>query len=112
MSQRDRYMAKEIGHDQYYGMLVELYGENFLRTVLPATREEIEAAFAKDKYLNTIPLERWDRASERLLGTARDAEWRQRHIDIAGTAGTSLSDRVCILKCAARRLIDKGNTIL
>lgn len=101
-SQRARYMKREISHDEYYGMLVELFGEARLRTLLPGnyTAQQWAALVEDDRHLNNVPLSMWDAMHPAVLRIPVD---KPKLVAINGTGGWSLSDSGCMLKCAARR---------
>lgn len=99
---RAAYLRGNITHDDYYGLLVDLLGERALYAILPAyTSSQWADLVAEDRRLNNVPLKLWD---------ARDFQVRSIPVDrdalvaITGPGGWSLSDSVCVLKCAARKL--------
>lgn len=101
MSERARYMAREITHDEYYGMVVDLVGFKHLVGMLAVTKEEIATALKNgDWYLNTIKLARWD---SRFGLFSQSPINKEEKLRITGSSGWTLSDCVCTLKCAARR---------
>ena len=90
---RSDYMDRKVDHETYYGQFVT----DGVRVMLKAIGEDRIRASA-DPYFNDIPLKLWDNLSEALpLGVIR-------MISIANGGGVSLSDRVCVLKAAARQL--------
>lgn len=117
---RQAYMDGKIDHQTYYTAIVDVLGraqvERLVLAIAPI--ERLCEVYAIDPHFNLIPLALWDR---------RDAIIR----DMAAHAGQdallfmwdtyaqpmppktiywSLSDSVCVLKAAARRLVEsKGN---
>lgn len=108
-SQRERYLSGELTHDQYYGLLVEALGENRLRELLPATPDELAAAWEEGWALNSIPLAKWDARHAQVRPRPISRELQTKLEAITGPGGWSLSDSVCTLKCCARRLIGKAD---
>jgi hypothetical protein len=91
MFTRDQYLNGKCTHRQYYAQLVteshRLAAESF-------GIDNLRRAFAEDEHFNSIPLASWDaraglRADYKSLGDGR-----------------SLAGDVCILKEAARQLIE------
>jgi hypothetical protein len=103
-SQRARYMRHEITHHEYYGLLVDLLGEESLRATLPlqTTPEKWRALIAEDEHLNNVSLRKWDQLDPYVRGLVRQTDAAER-VAITGSNGWSLSDSVCVLKTAARR---------
>ena len=85
-NERNRYMAGEITHAEYYLWLSDFIG--LTDGLIPASNERVKAS--KDEHLNDIPLQSWDNMHDLV---------RQR----AGGLAWSLSDTVCCLKAMARR---------
>lgn len=106
-SRRAAYLRGDLSHHDYYGLLVELFGEESLRRLLPGDRSPDEWAhlLAEDRHLNVVPLGEWDRMHGAVLRIPVD---RDALIAIAGTGGWSLSDTVCVLKTTARRYAEQG----
>jgi hypothetical protein len=129
-SKRAEYMRHELTHHEYYGLLVELLGEDSLREMLPTRHEKLtpprfgEASgdstptviarghertpeqwrelLAEDEHLNNVSLRYWDARHRDVLALVRRAD-RDALVAITGSGGWSLSDSGCVLKTAARR---------
>lgn len=105
---RRAYMDREntaVDHQTYYSQFVT---ERVIATVSDVIgRERIIAS--TDPYFNDIPLSRWDALAK---GTSHwSREWNAVSLSNAsteknGTAWHSLSDRVCVLKAAARVILE------
>jgi hypothetical protein len=108
-SQRARYMRGDITFHEYYGLLVELLGEDALRRSLPINRTPAQwlELIAADKHLNNVSLKRWDQCHKHVLALLRHVS-RDALTAINGTSGWSLSDSVCVLKTTARRYADQA----
>jgi hypothetical protein len=91
-AQRDRYMNKEISHEEYYCWLSDFIG--LPESLIPASNETVKKS--TDPHLNDIPLHCWDHMDPvvRQYATAKKLPW-------------SLSDTVCCLKAMARRRANK-----
>lgn len=101
----------KCSHHEYYAQLVD--GSNAKQVVRSHfTVEELKEMFAKDEHLNWMPsnkylprtdilagrsLGTWDCLGERLWGV----DWEK-----CGDYST-LSGKVCVLKCAARLIIEE-----
>lgn len=46
-----------------YENMANIIGIDFLKELVPANRSELISAYKKDRWLNTIPLHKWDGAS-------------------------------------------------
>jgi hypothetical protein len=129
-SRRAEYMSGALTHHDYYGLLVELLGEDALRELLPTRSERLtppafrEASgdrtplvlergkprtptewrelLAADDHLNNVWLRRWDARHRDVLALVRRAD-RDALLAITGSGGWSLGDSVCVLKTTARR---------
>jgi predicted urease superfamily metal-dependent hydrolase len=76
----------DIRHAKKCEGLARKIGIDRLKDLIPASPEKIRKALEKgDKYLNTIPLRKWDAAALSIQGP-----------------GLSLSDKVCALKHVAK----------
>ena len=87
----------EPTHDELYDMLIDAIGLGALTRYLPASKEDLAAAYAEDRHLNNIPLKKWDN----LAPIARHNLLR------IGINSISLSDCVCLMKAAARRWVQE-----
>jgi hypothetical protein len=75
----------DIEHAKKYDDLAKKIGIEFLRELIPASPEKVQKALASgDKYLNSIPLRKWDAAAMSIQ-----------------ERGLSLSEKVCALKHVA-----------
>lgn len=102
MSKRDEYLKGTLTFHDYYGLLVELIGETYLRALLPGERtpEQWRELVAADEHLNNVALRHWD-DRDHLVRTRLPGGDELR--PITGSGGWSLSDSVCVLKETARR---------
>jgi len=84
-------MTNEPYSDHYkkYDKLSKVIGIETLKRIMPATPEAIKQAFQEDEYLNSISLDRWDRAATTLT-------------NFYNVASLSLAEKVCILKHVAQ----------
>lgn len=94
---RSDYMDGKVTHSDYYGQFVTP-----AVTALVVGTLNDAVLRSNDPHLNDVPLHRWDR----LAAFVPDESLRM--IAAASTGGVSLSDRVCVLKEAARRLRDQS----
>lgn len=79
--------AGDIEHAKKYEEIAKKLGIEFLKGYMPASPQKIRAALERgDKYLNSIPLRKWDEQAK-MLGRPWD--------------GWSLSDGVSVLKHVA-----------
>lgn len=75
----------DIEHAKKYEELARIIGIDHLKSLIPASPERIRKALERgDKYLNTIPLRKWDRATQGIP-----------------TQRLSLSEKVSVLKHVA-----------
>lgn len=92
---RQRYMANELSHGEYYTWLGEFIGVN--ESMLPKTQEQIRRALAEgDEHLNNWGNRPWDYCDSmvRVRAYQTGLAW-------------SLSDTVCTLKELARRVAER-----
>lgn len=92
---RADYMANKCSHQEYYNQFVTRDTLALVEDVFGV--EKLKAAYAEDKNLNTIPLAKWDA----LAGNVNTNEALKQAGDYLTLAGS-----VCILKAAARQLIN------
>lgn len=85
-------------HRAYFGQFVT----DTVRSMVARTFgvETLRVSLGNDEHLNNITLRRWD-----ALGAILPSDII-RMINAAGTGGVSLSDRVCVLKEAARQIVE------
>lgn len=94
---RKQYLDKECTHDQYY---VQFVTESTINTVLSYfSKEKLTEYYASDKNLNNIKLSFWDRMP------LYAATYKMKDCGDCLT----MSGHVCILKCAARIIIESTN---
>lgn len=78
--------AGDIEHAKKYEALAQKLGVEGLKKLIPASPEKIRKALSSgDKYLNSIPLRKWDAAGLSIEGT-----------------GLSLAEKVSVLKHVAK----------
>lgn len=100
MIPRSDYMAHKVTHDEYYGQFVT---EPVVKLVKQFIGEE-RVLQSKDPHFNDIPLQQWDKLAE-TFRLSFPATMRA----IAATTGwngTTLAERGCVLKRAAKRIRD------
>ena len=98
--------GSELGHEEKYVMVVNKLGLEECIKHIPATKAEVAKALAKgDRYLNTIPIRKWDAAAgfrqdgghvSRTGGGLYEVMWDN------GLRSVSLAECNCTLKAAAR----------
>ena len=94
---RKQYLDNECTHDQYYGQFVT---ESTIKTVLSYFgKEKLTEAYKQDKNFNNIKLSFWDNMS------LRAATYKMKDCGDYLT----MSGHVCILKRAARMIIESTN---
>lgn len=85
-AQRERYLARELTHQEYYEWLSAFIGIGY--GLIPFSSSQVNAS--KDEHLNDLPLSAWDRMDHSVRQFATGLSW-------------SLSDTVCCLKALARK---------
>jgi hypothetical protein len=102
---RKEYMANPNKlHRAYYGQFVTPSIRRYVANCIGI--DQIRAS--KDRYFNDIPLPRWDRLSgslQHVLSVPGEIEYPN-HPEYAGKRFYSLCNGVCILKEAARQLLE------
>lgn len=90
----------EVSHEEKYSRLIDVCGGlNAVIPYIPFSLDSIKRALEHhDEYLNTLPLKTWDFAAERV----KDLMWLKAHITCS-----SLAERVCLLKAAARQWVER-----
>ena len=95
-------------HYEKYDALAREIGIEALKSLIPATPEEITAALSTgDTALNTIPLRQWDKAAGRFKPDKRFMVSHDFRMSFSGVftrqnaARLSLAERVCVLKHVA-----------
>lgn len=102
----------DMDFDKYYDIVLNyLGGPKALEHCLPATIKEIKERCGKDKNLNEIPLKEWDRAtgydfSHCINKPVRFYTNLQGVLREHGVSYYTCSQCVCLLKHAARKLIE------
>jgi hypothetical protein len=94
---RRQYLDHEVSHDEYYGQFVTPQVE----ALLHSKRDRI--ARSTDPHFNDISLRWWDQISDSLPGETCRAICAANE-----SGGLSLSDRVCVLKAAARKIREEA----
>jgi len=102
MITRKEYMENSSEmHHKYYGQFVT---ESVKRLVLSEfSITELETSFTEDKWMNTLKLERWDRLFP-LVPISVFNKIRES----GDVNARSLANSVCVLKAAARILIEEN----
>lgn len=118
---RDDYMDNKVDHQTFYCAVADAIGRSAIERIVlsVASREAVAEALKTDHNLNNIPLIKWDRMDSSVRDlVAHNAKevmavsWsdKSRHNLKPGTFCWSLSDTVCTLKAAARRLAEEENS--
>ncbi len=107
----DTITGEKLTHSEVYGRAIELLGGlDVVARYVPFPVEVLREKFKDDPAFNNTPIRAWDRASGFVCGVSEcrligDGIWdlyRKHGINCA-----SSSDGVCVLKEAARRLVEK-----
>ncbi len=102
MKTRQDYMDKKISHSDYYRQFVTPYIMELVKS-----RIGIDAITnSKDEYLNDIPLSKWDAIHVVRSGRGMYSSIACGEKIKAADEGNSVSTGTCILKQAARMLIE------
>lgn len=89
--------GEKMSHEELYTKVVNAIGLSGCAVYIPATPEELRAALRVDPHLNNIPLKRWD---DQYGSIRRALAYKQ-------ITQVSLSQAVCVLKQAARMLVER-----
>ncbi|WP_314021393.1 hypothetical protein [Mogibacterium diversum] len=100
---------KNASFEEKYDFLIDKIGLRILRSWIPISDESIKETYAKDKNLNNIPLEDWDRWTG-ASATPTDVSWKPYNLrtliaEKTGVTTFSLAECVCLLKQTATRSI-------
>ncbi len=87
-------MSGKCSHDEYNRQMVTPFIKSKVLRKFPV--ESLAVALKQDKHLNSIPLAAWDD-----LGHGLGIKWPEGDFD-------SMAGRVCVLKAAARMLIEEA----
>ncbi len=105
MITRRQYMDHEFTHEEYYGQFATPAVQNLVaRNVGKDTLRR-----STDPYLNDIPLQRWDALAALLPSSVVSAIMDANESTHGGKRAISLSDKVCVLKAAARCLLEAAS---
>lgn len=88
----------EMTHFQKYAKVVDTIGLSNLIPLIPADLETVKMKLKEDRYLNNIPLKKWDIN----IPVTRSLMNRQCGINVS-----SMSDAICVLKTAAEIWVQK-----
>lgn len=103
--------GEKLTHSEIYGRAIELLGGlDVVARLIPFPVDVLRKKLKEDPYLNNTPMSAWDRASGfvcsgidcRYIGGGIWELYRRHGINTA-----SNSDGVCVLKEAARRLVER-----
>lgn len=108
-----------LSHSEVYGRAIELLGGlDVVARFIPFLVDILRKKVKEDPFLNNTPMNKWDRASGFRCGVFGNAHrqgyycqfigggiWELYHKH--GITSASCADGVCILKEAARRLIER-----
>jgi len=93
---RADYMNRLVSHDDYYDQFVNAVVVDMVSRRIGAERVKASA----DPHFNDIPLREWDRLADTLI----NSNAARLVCQATGWNGTTLAERVCVLKAAARRI--------
>ena len=93
--------VSEVSHEEKYARLINAVGGlDAVRPCVPFSLIQIKNALENhDEHLNTLPLKHWDFSAD---GYVKDLMYRKAKITCS-----SLSERVCLLKAAARQWAER-----
>ena len=112
---RDRKTGKMVEHREKYRRIIEkLGGISAIQPYIPYSVEELREAHKKDVYFNSLSMRDWDIASGfwaslgrcELIHGAPILRLYARH----GVTSVSNAESVCVLKEAARMLVEAAET--
>lgn len=105
--------GEKLDHSEIYGRAIELLGGlDTVAEYIPFSLDRLQEAYRTDKHFNNLYLGDWDRAAGFRTNPfngkclfMRDGIWNlyRRH----GITSASCADGVCVLKEAARRLVER-----
>lgn len=102
--------GEELSHSDKYSKIVLALGYENVKKCVPYSPDEIKKAIVEDKYLNTLPIKKWDIAagfrtdgSQCILIGSRLTGLYNR----IGVTSYSCADGVCILKECARMMCER-----
>ena len=111
---RDLETGRELEHSEKYSRIINrLGGVKAILPYIPYSIEVLQKAYEKDIYFNTLSMCKWDTASgfwcslgnAELIPGAPIIRFYARH----GLTSISNAESVCILKEAARILVENNN---
>jgi hypothetical protein len=107
MFTRAQYLNKECTHRQYWAQFVTPSMKAMVRSNIGLDRLKRST----DPHLNDIPLAQWDQMRNATFHMLNLVKWREiqypEYTD-PKSIGWSLSDNTCILKEAARQLVEEA----
>ena len=100
---------KDMSFEEKYDFLIDKIGLQALRNWIPISDETLRDAYVKDKNLNNIPLEDWDRWAG-AKASPTNVSWSSYSLrtlvaEKTGVTTFSLAECVCLLKQTAIRSI-------
>lgn len=113
---RDDYMSGAVDHQTFYCAVADAIGRAAVEraVLMVANLDAIKRALATDKNLNNIPLAKWDGMDGYIRGAVRAngpavmaVSWSGQPLK-PNTVCWSLSESVCVLKAAARRMVEES----
>lgn len=94
----DQKTGQELTHREVYGRAVEfLGGLDIVAQHIKLSTATLREQFAKDRHLNTIPLQHWDNWGDDIRDRLK-----------ARGVNATMCEIVCILKEAAVQLVERG----
>lgn len=109
----DAETGKPLTHSEVYGRAIDLLGGlDTVKAFIPFSLELLRKRYKEDPYLNNTPLNKWDRAagfeSRPFTGKCLFCGGGIWHLYFQHEINSaSCSDGVCLLKEAARRLVER-----
>lgn len=103
-------IGKNAPHREKMQIIVNALGFENVVACIPYTKNQIREAIKTDEHLNNLPIKKWDEAAGFLVSGSYVRLVGSRLTRLYASIGVdcfSLSDGVCILKEAAKMLIEK-----
>jgi len=96
MKTRHEYLSGECTHEEYYNQFVNEYVKKIVLSRY--SKEELQQAYELDKHFNSIKLPVWESMAHN-INVASKVKEAGDYLTLAGS--------VCILKAAARQIINE-----
>lgn len=96
MKTRQEYLDGKCTHEEYYNQFVDSRVKQIVLT--RHTKEDLKKAYSKDESLNSISIRVWDSLAENIRYKGPELKEVGDYLTLSGS--------VCILKAAARQIIE------